>query len=201
MTVTVGYRLANWDTPLWASPNRRESRYGRRGRVVQYWSLHPLTPWAEQLRFHNIRDADEAWELWQRPWAAQLTLPDDVLELSFENAAAHGVAPDALVDDDWSRCQTWSTEFHGSGLMVPSAALPGTTNVVMFGPFVRSRYGLRPLDPTVDLPCDPVAERATVPTDVLGHVRWLGDPHDGYDAWLAGRPAPDAPMVTVGWSE
>ena len=42
MTAVVGYRLANWDTPFWASPNRRESRYGRPDGIVQYWSLHPL---------------------------------------------------------------------------------------------------------------------------------------------------------------
>lgn len=197
MTGVVGYRLANWDTPLWASPNRRESRYGRANGVVQYWSLHPLAPWAEQLRFHNIREADEARELLQRPWAAQLTLPDDLLELSFDNAADHDLAPAALVDDDWSGCQAWSVGFKGRSVIVPSAALPGTMNLIMFGPLVRSAYGVGPLDPTVDVPCDPVADLSIVPPDLLRLIRWRGAPHNGYEAWVAGGPPPPPPVVRV----
>lgn len=197
MTFVVGYRLANWDTPLWASPNRRESRYGRPGGVVQYWSLHPLAPWAEQLRFHNIRDAGEARELMQRPWAGQLSVPDDVLDLSFDNAEAHGISPAALVDDDWSGCQAWSDAFDGAAVIAPSAALPGTNSLVLFGPLVRSPYGVAPLDPTVDVPCDPVADLSIVPPDLLQFVRWRGVPHAGYQAWVMGGSAPAPPVVTV----
>ena len=47
MTTVVGYRVADWDTPLWISPNRSPTRWGTSGAIVQYWSTHPLTPWAE----------------------------------------------------------------------------------------------------------------------------------------------------------
>jgi hypothetical protein len=45
VTVEVGYRVADWDTPLWVNPNRSPSRWWTPGAIVQYWSLHPLTPW------------------------------------------------------------------------------------------------------------------------------------------------------------
>ncbi len=147
MTNEVAFRLANWDTPLWASPNRRESRFTSGGDVVQYWSLHPLTCWAELLRFHGVTDPSEAMELRARPWVASIEVPSDTLHVSFANAAHHGIAPAALVDDDWATCQRWASSLTASAIVVPSAALPGTENLVVFGPRVRSRYGLTPFDP------------------------------------------------------
>lgn len=118
------YRLANWDTPLWINPNRRPSRFAADGQVVQYWSLHPLTPWAEILRFHNVTDPREAAELRLRPWVAQVHLPEGTIEVDFDNAPRFGISPDALVDEDHSRCQKWAASLSVPAMIVPSAALP-----------------------------------------------------------------------------
>jgi RES domain-containing protein len=193
----VAFRLANWDTPLWASPNRRESRYAVEGSIVQYWSLHPLTCWAEHLRFHGVRIPDEATELLARPWVASLDVPDGVLDVSFENAKDHGIDAASLVDDDWTACQHWAGRLRADGLIVPSAALPGTRNLVLFGPRVRVRYGVPPLDPMIDLPCDPVADLGVTVADLLPHVRWRGMAHAGYEAWARGEPEPPPPSVHV----
>ncbi len=139
--MVVAFRLANWDTPLWASPNRRASRYGLAGTVVQYWSLHPLTPWAEQLRFHDVRDVAEARELMMRPWVAEIDPPRGTLEVDFAGATQHGIQPADLVDDDWSACQQWAASLGAPALIVPSAALPGTRTLVLLGPRVRAPYG------------------------------------------------------------
>jgi hypothetical protein len=196
--VPVAFRLANWDTPFWVNPNRRASRYmDASAGIIQYWSLHPLAPWAEQLRALNMREPVEALELRLRPWAASLSLPEGVLRISFDNAAAHGIDPAALVDDDWTACQRWAAGIDAPGLIVPSAALPGTENVVMFGPRVRSRWGIRPVDPSVDVPADPVADRGIGFTELLAHVRWRGTPHAGYEAWRQGLSAPAPPRVEV----
>lgn len=197
MTTVVAFRLASWDTPLWVSPNRRESRYSTAGRIVQYWSFHPLTPWAEHLRFHNVHDPAEATELTARPWVAELDVPAGTLDVSFARSSALGIDPAALVDDDWTACQRWAAALSAPAIIVPSAALPGTRNLVIFGPLVRIRYGLVPLDPRVDVPCDPVADLSTVVTDLLGHIRWRGTPHAGYTAWQAGEPEPLPPAVAV----
>jgi hypothetical protein len=157
----------------------------------------PAHLWAETLRFHGVTNPDEAREWIQRPWVANLDLPDDTLEIDFDNAAAHGLDPDALVDDDHARCQRWVTTLDVPAIVVPSAALPGTRNIVAFGPRVRARYGVTPLDPGLDVPCDPVADVSIVVADLLAHIRWRGAPHAGYEAWLAGAAPVVAPSVQV----
>ncbi len=195
MTLVVGYRVADWDTPLWVNPNRSPSRWWTPGAIVQYWSLHPLTPWAEYFRNMNVRTADEADEIILRPWAAELELPDDVVDLNFDTAGGLGLAPEDLVDDDQSACRAWVASHRPSALLVPSAALPGTTNVVVYGPRVRSRYGVPPVDPVTDIPCDPVAGRAILLEALLGCVRWRGDVHSGLEAWHNGLDQPLPPVV------
>lgn len=198
MKVVQAFRLANWDTPLWVSPNRRDSRFVvAGGEIVQYWCLHPLSCWAEHLRFHGIRDPLEAKELTSRPWVASLSLPDDTAHLTFDNAASEGIDPDALVDEDWTRCQRWAAARRPAAIVVPSAALPGTTNVVIFGKRVRAPYGVAPFDPAVDVPSDPVADISTVVPTLLPHVRWRGEPHGGYEAWMRGEPEPVPPLVRL----
>lgn len=77
-----------------------------------------------------------------------------LLEVSFENAHEYGVDPAALVDDDYARCQEFAAELRTAnvpGIIVPNAALPGTRNVVLFGPRDGSPYELDPVSP-VDIP-------------------------------------------------
>lgn len=194
----TAFRVATWDTPLWVSANRRPSRYSPGGDIVQYWALDPLTPWAELLRYHDIRSADEARELRLRPWVARFELPDDFLELTFANSKSFGLEPDWLVADDHSGCQNWALANSAiEGLVAPSAALPGTRILVLFGPRVRVSFEVAPIDVMIDVPTDPVAEIGVAVEDILRMVRWRGDPHAGHSAWLAGDPPPEPPRVRV----
>lgn len=194
---TTLYRISNWDTPLWANPNRRPGRYNRvPGRTTQYWALDPLTPWAEYLRFHDVRDEDDYLDLRLRVWAAEVTLPADTLQISFENAAVHGLDADALVDDNWTRCQHWADGLESTALVVPSAALPGTSNVVLFGERVRVPYSWTPIDPMREMSCDAVVEVGIGLPDLQRHVRWRGEPHAAFAAWQAGLPY-TSPLVAV----
>lgn len=63
---------------------------------------------------------------------------------SFELAEAADFPADALVDDDRARCQheaRWLIECGARGVLAPSAALPGTTSLTLFGPRVEVRWG------------------------------------------------------------
>lgn len=157
-----------------------------------------MTCWAEHLRFHGIRDVVGARELRSRPWAASVELPADYVHLTFDNADKYGIAPSALIDDDWRECQDWiATRGPLDALIAPSAALPGTENLVMFGPRVRSRWHISPRDPSLEVPCEPIADIAQVVEDLLSHVRWRGTGHAGYEAWTRGQPQPLPPRVRV----
>jgi hypothetical protein len=187
----IVWRLAGWDTPLWSGPNRRAGRYNRAGAgSTQYMCLHPWGPWAEILRWENRRTADEAAELSGRVWSLRVTLPTPPRRIGFDDAPALSVAPDDLVSEDYTVCQDLADEARNAGelaLVVPSAALPGTESLVLFGPRVMIPWLLEPVDIDVDVPATVTAERAGPPLEVLDSVRWRGAPHRGLEDWRAGR--------------
>lgn len=104
------------------------------------WSLHPLTPWAE----HDL----------------------DPTRVGFEQAHEYQLDPDDLVADDDTACQRLGgrllAEQAAVALEVPSAALPGTRNLVIFGARAASPYAVDAVG-DVDVPTTVTAEteRAT----------------------------------------
>lgn len=190
---TTGWRLANWDTPLWVGPNRRAGRYNRAGGdPTQYVCLHPWGPWAEILRWEDRRTPRETADLSGRIWSVRIILPEEPRVIGFDDAEALGVTPEDLVADDYNVCQELADGARASGelaLIVPSAALPGTRSLVLLGPRVLVPWELEPVDVDVDVPAAVTADDARPPLAVLPHVRWRGVPHDGPVRWRAGGPA------------
>ncbi len=188
----VAYRIANHDTPFWAGPNRAPHRYNKQSSgPVQYWSLHPLTPWAEVMRGQGLRTATDLTFLRQRIWAARLSLPD-VTEISFTTARDHGLKPRDLVGDDYGPCQAFGDRCVREASMpkairVPSAALPGTSNLVLFRPLVRGPYLLDAIAPE-DGPTAVVADKAQPPTALIDLVNHFGASHPELASWKAGEP-------------
>jgi hypothetical protein len=187
------YRIAAWDTPLWVLPNRREGRYNAAGvDSTQYLALHPLTPWAEIIRNEGLTDPEDVDALRPPIWAIRVLLPDPPLELTFDTAGDYGLTPDELVADDWGPCQQLATVFRGDPhgprvFSAPSAALPGTRNLVLLEPKVAIPYLFTPLD-DIDLPVSLIAEngRAARGLDSLIHHRGTRTDHAGLEAWRAG---------------
>jgi RES domain-containing protein len=187
----AGFRVASWDTPLRVNPNRNAGRwnYADSG-ATQYVGLHPLAPWAEYLRWHDIRDAAYARNIRLGVWALRLII-DDVLEVSYETASALGLRPDDLISDDWSACQAAGERLRNdrSGpkvLRTPSAALPGAQNIVIFAPRVPIPYSFEPID-EADVPVSLAAAGARPPASLLELVRFRGEPHPEFEAWLRGE--------------
>lgn len=191
MPELAGFRIAAWDTPLRANANRHPGRWNRAGApATQYISLHPLGPWAEYLRWHDIRTWERAREVRLGVWVIR---HDDaeIFDVTFESAPRLGLHADDLVDDDWTACQEAAERLRGDRsapkvLRTPSAALPGTTNIVILEPRVGIPYSATPLD-RVDLPVSLAAAGARPPQSLLPLVRYRDQPHAELEAWRRGE--------------
>lgn len=186
----VAFRVASWDTPLRVNAHRTEARYNRVGSPpTQYLSLHPLTPWAEYCRNHGLRGADDVAAHRLRTWAVKVQ-SDSLVAIGYDDAADWGLAPEDLVADEHSPCQQFAERVRGdahspNAIIVPSAALPGTRNLVIFGERVATPYDWTPLD-EVDLPASIVAEAARPPSELFPLIRYHGDAHAEFEAWRSG---------------
>jgi RES domain-containing protein len=184
----IGYRWADYDTPLWINRNRSAGRWHDLGdEPTQYWALHPLGPWAEHVRAQRIRDLIDLEQARSRTWAASFSFEkeEDVAYISFDSAHHWSIDPAALVDDDQTACQALGRALRVSyrAIIVPSAALPGTENLVVFGPRALSAYGVAPNDLEIDVPSAVTADAGRPPSAVLDFVRHFGNVHPGLVAW------------------
>lgn len=192
MALATGFRISDWDTPLRVNPNRSPGRFnGANSPATQYVGLHPLTPWAEYLRYHDLRRTEEIADRRLRVWALRLDLTDAV-EIGFENAFEDfGLQPEDLVADDYTPCQRLADRFRADAaepkkIIVPSAALPGSRNVVILGPRESIPYLWAPIDDG-DIPACIVAEHSQPPEGLVDLVRFRGESHVELEEWLKGR--------------
>jgi RES domain-containing protein len=187
----VAYRACGHETPLWAFPNTSDGRYNRTGTVpTQYLSLHPMTPWAELLRNLDHRAGDKARAMRIEVWGVRISLADDPVEIGFETAPPHGVTAADLVSDEFEQCQSLAERLHAAGLrsfIAPSAALPGTSNLVVLEPAVVTDYHREPIDPE-DWPTALLAQNGRCPENLLDHVHYKASraEHAALLAWRAG---------------
>lgn len=188
--MAVAYRLASYATPLRALPSRVPARFHRGDEVTptQYLCLHPLGPFAELMRGHDLRNAGQVAQVRARTWALVVEL-DGLLRIGFDVAEEHGIRPGGLVGDNHRPCQALADRLRLAGvpgIVTPSAALPGTENVVLFGPRVGSPYLLPPLG-AVDVPASVTAETGRPLVGLLERVRYRRRPHPALQAWRRGR--------------
>lgn len=109
----------------------------------------------------------------------------DVEEISFDNCDVYGLTPDELVGDDYGPTQALAGELRKAGvpgIRVPSAALPGTENLVLFGPRVLQPYLFAPVVPD-EVPTGHLSDGARPPAEVGPFVRWFGHPHAALEHW------------------
>lgn len=144
----TAYRATTYDTPVWVRPNRRPGRWSRpRDKVVaQYCCLDPAAPYAEFVRSEDLQE-EEAAEARIGLWQLRIT-EGAVLDISSEEHADElGLDWAALTSDDWSYCQELTgrvLDQGGRGVIAPSAALPGSSSLVLFGPRSELVWGLHP---------------------------------------------------------
>lgn len=132
------FRYTSYDVPFWVRPNSRPGRWHVRGDPpTQYWSMTPDAAWAELIRAESLTTEDELDQLRMPLWVGRFPATglidlgdDDVLDRL-------AICSQALVDDDWSACQSLGRELRRGGhrgVITPCAALDQHWNVTIFGP-------------------------------------------------------------------
>jgi RES domain len=187
----VTFRLANYETPLWSVENFSAGRYNAADSgFTQYLSFHPLTPWAELLRNEDRRTRDRAVLMRYPLWAVRVHIEAEPFKLTFDNATDFGLNAGDLVDDDYRPCRSLAEAFRAGGpkaFTAPSAALPGTTNLVVLEPRVLTYWNHVPVD-DIDWPGTVTSQDGRCPDGLWDyvHYRGAGTRHAGLDAWEAG---------------
>lgn len=146
--------------------------------------------WAELIRNEELTSEAEVSLVRIPMWAIQVVDALIVDYSTFEKAEAAGFDPEALVDDGYSRTQTGGKRLRADGyhgVLAPSAALPGTVKLTLFGARVIAARGRSPLLASA-LPATITATGSPAP-GLVPRVRRLGTPHQGLVAYRASRRA------------
>src|SRR5947209_13497503 len=134
----IAYRYSDYDTPFWARSNTKPGRWHLPGDgPTQYLSLSTAAAWAELIRAEDLHRQEEMMLVYMPIWEASIEQAAIVDYSDFPLAEAAGFAPDALVDDDHTRCQLEGQRLRSLGypaLIAPSAALPADLSATLFGP-------------------------------------------------------------------
>ncbi|NLT04889.1 MAG: RES domain-containing protein [Solirubrobacterales bacterium] len=181
----TAYRATTYDVPLWVRPNRRPGRWNfARELSAQYLCLDVDAPFAELIRNEQLRTERDAAMLRVSLWEVRLFESAIADYGTFEKAEAAGFPAKALVDDDRERCQheaRWLIECGARGVLAPSAALPGTVNLTLFGPRVEVPWQSE-TKLSSEVRVRRIGGKGPPPTGLVDRVRHYGDPHAGLEA-------------------
>jgi hypothetical protein len=185
----AAHRYSSFDTPFWVRENSQAGRWHRPGDgPTQYLSLSTDGAWAELIRSEELRTEDEVAMVSVSMWAALLDEGVIANYSTFEQAERSGFDPGALVSEDYEQCQSEGARLRKegfSGVIAPSAALPGTLNVTLFGARVMSTWD-RPKLLASSIPAM-ILTKGAPPPGLLLRVRRLGTPHGGLVEHLANQ--------------
>lgn len=185
----VAFRYSNYDTPFWVRPNSEPGRWHVVGdQPTQYLSTTVEGAWAELIRAEGLTSEVEVSLIRMPMWVAEVHVQRIADYGSFEKAEAAGLAPDALIDDDYGRCQAEGRRLREAGfqgVLAPSAALPGAVNLTLLGARVASSWGIRPLLAS-SVPATKIAVGAP-PEGIVERVRQAKQKHSLYEDFLRSR--------------
>jgi hypothetical protein len=174
-------------------PDQESGRWHRRGDGwAQYFSLAPLGAWAECARYFSVRSERQARELRRNLWLVFVRETQIADLSSFDDYARAGLDPELAIGAH-ERSQELADELkqHGyRGVLSPSAALPGVTNLTLFGEryektLLTDPSGWENPNPNAWLPCQIVARGAPLPPELITETVFLGKPHEHYEVWRA----------------
>lgn len=201
--VWLAYRQVDprW-TPLYRSagepaPTQESGRSHRQGEgYVQYMSLEPAGAWCELVRREEIRDHHRRRAVRRNLW--RITVQErEIADLSnFDAFEECGLDPGISVGPR-AKAQALGVKLREAGyrgVLSPSAALPGTVNLAVFG----ERYEIEIAtgtehpgnpDPSLWFPALLIAPSAHPPAQAMSQTCYRGDTHPGLADWRGSKPA------------
>jgi hypothetical protein len=183
----VAFRYSNYDTPFWVRPNSEPGRWHQVGDgPTQYLSTTVDGAWAELVRAEGLHSEHEIALVRMPMWVAEVHVQRIADYGTFEKSEAGGFPADALIDDDCSRCQKEGNRLRQAGfqgVLAPSAALPTTLNLTLFGPRIASTWQVRPLLAS-SIPATKIAV-GSPPEEIAERVRHRGERHSLYEEFRA----------------
>jgi hypothetical protein len=135
---------------------------------------------------HNVGPSGDPDDVVLNLWTAVVDI-DGVVLMEFDDCEAYGLTPDELVGDDYTPTQKFADDVRaggGTAMIVPSAALPGTRNLILFGVRLLQPFLWDPLMPE-EIPTGHLTDGARPPAEVASHVRWIGVAHKAVEQWKA----------------
>ena len=180
-------------------PSQRDGRWHRQGEgYAQYLALEPLGAWAELVRYEGIRGNARAEQYRRTLWLV-FVREHDIADLStFAHYDACGLDPRVAVGP-YADSQPLADDLRAAGfrgVLSPSAALAGATNLTLFGArFEKVMLGGLAAwpnpNPAIRLPCSLVVE-GNPPHQLITETVFEDMQHDGYRDWLKanGRSLP-----------
>jgi RES domain-containing protein len=186
------YRATSYDVPLWVNPNRRDGRWNIAfDDCTQYMCLDSEAPFAEMLRGEDLTTEAAAKTYHVQLWQLRIDEGAIVDYSTFEKAEAAGFAADAMVEDDHERCQAEAQRLKSigaRGLLSPSAALPGSVNLTLFGPRAPIAWNTT-VKLASSIPTQRLSE-GSAPNGLVDRVRYYGQPHSALTAYRTGAKRP-----------
>jgi hypothetical protein len=190
----IAHRYSSYDTPFWVRENSQEGRWHCSGDgPTQYLSLSTDGAWAELIRNEELRAEDEVAMVSVSMWAVLIDEGVIANYSTFEEAERAGFDPAALVSENYEKCQSEGARLRKegfSGVIAPNAALPGTSNVTLFGARMMSTWDRPPLLAS-SIPATIITKGAP-PPGLLPRVRHRGVAHSGLVEHLANAQKPTA---------
>lgn len=145
----VVYRATTYDTPLWVSPNTRPGRWNHPedDTVAQYCSLDVASAIAEMVRGQDLRNVNDAQELRVSVWELRIDEGAIVDYSTPDQTANQGFTWESLIANSWDDCRKEGLRIEhagGRGVLAPSAALPRSLALTLFGPRTEISWRAEP---------------------------------------------------------